>query len=154
MAVSCCRKRCKFEENEFPRGFPPPKKIKKTCDFQGDFFMGLDLVWESATPPNHIWETFPKNNVLFLGGSPRVDSFVESSFPHILLVTFCCLTFGFWPAELFLAVIRVLEISGQRWAHWWSVIFSEIQEMILPDLSLAMALGHKMGSFKRFLLTG
>ena len=28
-------------------------------EFRGDMG-GLDLVWESATPPTHIWERFPK----------------------------------------------------------------------------------------------
>ena len=32
----------------------------KNDDFWGDFFRGLDLVWESATPPTHIWESFPE----------------------------------------------------------------------------------------------
>ena len=26
---------------------------------------GLDLVWESATPPTHIWERYPKKTVFF-----------------------------------------------------------------------------------------
>ena len=30
------------------------------------FFRGLDLVWESATPPTHIWERYPKKK--FFGG--------------------------------------------------------------------------------------
>ena len=36
-------------------------------DFRGDlfFFRGLDLVWESATPPTHIWERSPKKKVFF-----------------------------------------------------------------------------------------
>ena len=43
----------------------------KNNDFQGDlfFFRGLDLVWESATPPTHIWERYPKKNVFFLAAS-------------------------------------------------------------------------------------
>ena len=32
----------------------------KNDDFRGDFFRGLGLVWESATPPTHIWESFPE----------------------------------------------------------------------------------------------
>ena len=36
------------------------------------FLRGYDLVWESATPPTHIWEKSPKKNVffvvVFLGG--------------------------------------------------------------------------------------
>ena len=45
-------------------------------DFAGDlvFFRGLDLVWESATPPTHIWEKSPKKKrllfVYFLEGPP------------------------------------------------------------------------------------
>ena len=30
---------------------------------------GLDLVWESATPPTHIWERSPKKNGVFLAAS-------------------------------------------------------------------------------------
>ena len=30
---------------------------------------GLDLVWESATPPTHIWERSPKKNGIFLASS-------------------------------------------------------------------------------------
>ena len=46
-------------------------RVKKG-DFRGDlfFFRGLDLVWESATPSTHIWESFPKKNV-FLNGFPK-----------------------------------------------------------------------------------
>ena len=36
--------------------------------FSGQFggvLRGLDLVWESATPPTHIWERSPKKNGLF-----------------------------------------------------------------------------------------
>ena len=29
----------------------------------GGVLRGSDLVWESATPPTHIWETFPPKNV-------------------------------------------------------------------------------------------
>ena len=44
-------------------------QVKKD-DFRGDFFLrSLDLLWESATPPTHIWENFPKNTFYFLGGS-------------------------------------------------------------------------------------
>ena len=31
---------------------------------------GLDLVWESATPPTHIWERSPKKKRFFFGSSP------------------------------------------------------------------------------------
>ena len=30
---------------------------------------GLDLVWESATPPTHIWERYPKKKSFFLAAS-------------------------------------------------------------------------------------
>ena len=60
-----------------PQGFVGFGKTKgeiwvKKGDFQGDlfFFRGLDLVWESATPSTHIWESFPKKNV-FLNGFPK-----------------------------------------------------------------------------------
>ena len=36
--------------------------------FSGQFggvLRGLDLVWESVTPPTHIWERSPKKNVFF-----------------------------------------------------------------------------------------
>ena len=41
-------------------------------DFRGDlfFFRGLDLVWDSATPPTHIWERSPKKKVVFLDSFP------------------------------------------------------------------------------------
>ena len=32
-------------------------------------FRGLDLVWESATPPTHIWERSPKKKGFFLAAS-------------------------------------------------------------------------------------
>ena len=36
----------------------------------GGVLRGLDLVWESATPPTHIWEKSPKKKtVLYFGGS-------------------------------------------------------------------------------------
>ena len=38
-------------------------------DFRGDL-RGLDLVWESATPPTHTWERFPKKISFILGGIP------------------------------------------------------------------------------------
>ena len=31
-------------------------------NFRSDFSRGLDLVWESATPPTRIWENFKKKN--------------------------------------------------------------------------------------------
>ena len=31
----------------------------------GGFLRGLDLVWESATAPTHIWERYPKKTVFF-----------------------------------------------------------------------------------------
>ena len=36
--------------------------------FSGVIWGGLDLVWESATSPTHIWEIFLKNGVFY--GSP------------------------------------------------------------------------------------
>ena len=41
-------------------------RVKKD-DFRGDLeaLGDLDFVWESATPPNHIWENFPKKNRFF-----------------------------------------------------------------------------------------
>ena len=33
-------------------------------DFRGDL-RGLDLVWESASPPTHIWERSPKKKRFF-----------------------------------------------------------------------------------------
>ena len=41
----------------------------KKSDFRGDL-RGLDLVWESATPPTHIWEISPKKISFILGGIP------------------------------------------------------------------------------------
>ena len=41
-------------------------------DFRGNLgggLRGLDLVWESATQPTHIWERYPKKNVFFLAAS-------------------------------------------------------------------------------------
>ena len=34
---------------------------------------GLDLVWESATPPTHIWERSPKKKRVFFGSFPIVE---------------------------------------------------------------------------------
>ena len=56
-------------------------RVKKG-HFRGDLggLRGLDLVWESATPPTHIWEKSPKQNIFvffflfFLGGG---------GFPHL-----------------------------------------------------------------------
>ena len=41
-------------------------RVKKG-DFRGDLegLGDLDFVWESATPPNHIWENFPKKTDFF-----------------------------------------------------------------------------------------
>ena len=43
------------------------KILVKKDDFRGDFLLlrGLDLVWDSATPPTHIWERSPKKTFLF-----------------------------------------------------------------------------------------
>ena len=38
-------------------------RVKKG-DFRGDLG-GLDLVWESATPPTHIWEKSTKKKLFF-----------------------------------------------------------------------------------------
>ena len=54
-------------------------------DFQGDlvFFIrvlrDLDLGWESATPPTHIWERSPKKNVFFILFLKRVHHFFENN---------------------------------------------------------------------------
>ena len=53
-----------------PRVFVRSGKTKgefrvKKGDFRGDL-RGLDLVWESASPPTHIWERSPKKNVFLL----------------------------------------------------------------------------------------
>ena len=40
--------------------------------------MGLDLVWESVTPPTHIWEKSPPKKFFFVGTFPN-------PFLHILL---------------------------------------------------------------------
>ena len=50
-------------------------------DFRGDLgggLRGLDLVWESATPPTHIWEKSPPKKFFFVGTFPN-------PFLHILL---------------------------------------------------------------------
>ena len=42
-------------------------------DFRGDLggvLRGLDLVWESATPPTRIWERYPKKKRLFFWQLP------------------------------------------------------------------------------------
>ena len=44
-------------------------RSKKTIFGVIFFLRSLDLLWESATPPTHIWENFPKNTFYFLGGS-------------------------------------------------------------------------------------
>ena len=47
----------------------------KKGDFRGDLgggLRGLDLVWESAILPTHIWENLPKNGFYF-GGAPLND---------------------------------------------------------------------------------
>ena len=33
-------------------------------------FRGLDLVWESATPPTYIWERSPKKKTVFFLAAP------------------------------------------------------------------------------------
>ena len=36
----------------------------------GGVLRGLDLVWESATPPTHIWERSPKKKRFFFLAAP------------------------------------------------------------------------------------
>ena len=43
------------------------------------FLRGLNLVRESATPPTHIWERYPKKNVVFFGSFPD-SSYVSSKY--------------------------------------------------------------------------
>ena len=48
---------------------------------------GLDLAWESATPPTHIWERYPKKNGIFLDTFPYLEkrsqrSLLEASQIH------------------------------------------------------------------------
>ena len=38
----------------------------------GGVLRGLDLVWESATPPTHIWERSPKKNRFFFLAAPLI----------------------------------------------------------------------------------
>ena len=53
--------------------------LVKKGNFRGDFFLrGLYLVWESATPPTHIWERFPRKNDFF-GTFPY--TFMPNLFP-------------------------------------------------------------------------
>ena len=37
----------------------------------GGFLMGLDLVWELATPPTHIWERSPPPKKVFSDAFPK-----------------------------------------------------------------------------------
>ena len=46
-----------------------PNVFKKKGDFRGDL-RGFDLVWESATPPTHIWERSSKKT-FFLDVFPK-----------------------------------------------------------------------------------
>ena len=59
-------------------------------DFRGDLggvLRGLDLVWETATPPTHIWERSPKKNGFFFGSSPYRLS-IERLLPTVVGLIF------------------------------------------------------------------
>ena len=43
---------------------------------------GLDLVWESATPPTHIWKRYPKKNFFFWGSFPKWKAWIVCSSNH------------------------------------------------------------------------
>ena len=84
-----CPKEKRFFGRPFPNQFTHPRvfvRFGKTkgeiCvekgDFRGDLggvLRGLDLVWESATPPTHIWERYPKKTEFFLDTFPKVEWF-------------------------------------------------------------------------------
>ena len=59
--------------------------------FSGQFggvLKGLDLVWESATPPTHIWERSPKKNRFFFLAAPlnNLFSFLDDGFSKLEVV--------------------------------------------------------------------
>ena len=89
----------------------------------GGVLRGLDLVWESATPPTHIWERYPKKKVFFYtfpniniekDQATKVNSSGTSLIVWSLLVSaiWICVILSFWHLWLYFVFIDYSHLSG------------------------------------------
>ena len=104
-------------------------RVKKG-DFRGDLggvLRGLGLVWESATPPTHIWERSPKKTRFFFWQLPLALLEVFHKFSLCLLNSkYDCQT-EFHPNDLYLTFTFTWKgIHAPNFSKFSSLYFLEI----------------------------